>query len=153
MRLLLDECVPRPLKRGIAGHDVKHVTEMGWSGKENGELLALMVAEPGKGVCLEAVVAVVVVGGDETWVDDLAWAQEPRRDGAADRAGQGGRGAPAWEGDHVRAHPSSDGLTRYDVRRYIGQRASCMTPMRVCMTPMQACIGLGSIRIPRCELA
>jgi hypothetical protein len=30
---------------------------------------------PGKGVCLEAVVVV------ETWVDDLAWAQEPRRDG------------------------------------------------------------------------
>ena len=45
MRLLLDECVPRPLKREVVGHDVEHVADRGWTGKENGELLALMVAE------------------------------------------------------------------------------------------------------------
>ena len=45
MRLLLDECVPRPLKRELAGHDVHHVVDMGWSSKRNGELLKLMVAE------------------------------------------------------------------------------------------------------------
>ena len=44
MRLLLDECVPRPLKRDLAGHDVQHVVDMGWSSKRNGELLQLMVA-------------------------------------------------------------------------------------------------------------
>ncbi len=44
MRLLLDECVPRPLKRELAGHDVHHVVDMGWSSKRNGELLRLMVA-------------------------------------------------------------------------------------------------------------
>lgn len=45
MRLLLDECVPRPLKRDLVGHDVHHVVDMGWSSKRNGELLGLMVAE------------------------------------------------------------------------------------------------------------
>src|ERR1700674_2331339 len=42
MRILLDECVPRPLKRILTGHDVRTVPEMGWSGKKNGELLRLM---------------------------------------------------------------------------------------------------------------
>ncbi len=41
MRLLLDEQVPRRLKRSFAGHDVQTVREMGWNGKNNGELLAL----------------------------------------------------------------------------------------------------------------
>jgi hypothetical protein len=45
MRLLLDECVPRPLKRHLVGYDVWHVTDMGWSSKRNGALLELMVAE------------------------------------------------------------------------------------------------------------
>lgn len=44
MLLPLDECVPRPLKRDLVGHDVRHVVEMGWSSKRNGELLQLMVA-------------------------------------------------------------------------------------------------------------
>lgn len=43
MRILLDECVPRPLRRELPGHDVR-VVEMGWAGKRNGELLQLMVA-------------------------------------------------------------------------------------------------------------
>jgi len=42
MRILLDECVPRPLRRQLPGHDVRTVREMGWAGKKNGELLALM---------------------------------------------------------------------------------------------------------------
>jgi hypothetical protein len=45
MRILLDECVPRPLKREFAGHDAWTVPEMGWSGKKNGELLALNAPE------------------------------------------------------------------------------------------------------------
>ncbi|OFV95805.1 MAG: hypothetical protein A3H28_00890 [Acidobacteria bacterium RIFCSPLOWO2_02_FULL_61_28] len=45
MRLLLDECVPRPLNRDLVGHDVWTVVERGWSSKRNGELLKLMVAE------------------------------------------------------------------------------------------------------------
>ena|SRR3990167_6262257 len=45
MRLLLDECVPRPLKRDLLGHDVWTVVERGWSSKRNGELLKLMHAE------------------------------------------------------------------------------------------------------------
>ena len=44
MLVLLDECVPRPLKRDLVGHDVRHVVDMGWTAKRNGELLRLMVA-------------------------------------------------------------------------------------------------------------
>ncbi len=42
MRVLLDECLPRPLKRLISGHSVSTVQERGWSSKKNGELLRLM---------------------------------------------------------------------------------------------------------------
>jgi hypothetical protein len=45
VQLLLDECVPRPLRRERAVHDVQHVVDMGWSSKRNGELLRLMMAE------------------------------------------------------------------------------------------------------------
>jgi hypothetical protein len=54
VRLLLDECVPRPLKRELAGHDVSTVVERGWSSKRNTELLRLMLAE---GVAVVVVVA------------------------------------------------------------------------------------------------
>jgi predicted nuclease of predicted toxin-antitoxin system len=43
MRLLLDECVPKRLRRELPGHEISTVVEMGWSGKRNGELLKLMV--------------------------------------------------------------------------------------------------------------
>ncbi|WP_346294182.1 DUF5615 family PIN-like protein [Sphaerothrix gracilis] len=45
MRILLDECVPRPLKRELADYEIRTVVEMGWSGKKNGELLRLMNQE------------------------------------------------------------------------------------------------------------
>ena len=41
MRLLLDECVPRHLRRELPGHEVRTVPEMGWAAKENGDLLQL----------------------------------------------------------------------------------------------------------------
>ena len=41
MRLLLDECVPKRLKRDLRGHDSKTVQEMGWAGIKNGALLQL----------------------------------------------------------------------------------------------------------------
>ncbi len=44
MRVLLDECLPRRLKRALSGHDVQTVPETGWAGKENGELLQLAAA-------------------------------------------------------------------------------------------------------------
>ncbi len=40
MRVLLDESLPRGLAPLIAGHDVSTVVEMGWSGMQNGQLLA-----------------------------------------------------------------------------------------------------------------
>lgn len=43
MRLLIDECVPRKVKFLFAdgGHECETVRDAGFSGKENGELLAL----------------------------------------------------------------------------------------------------------------
>ena len=41
MRILLDECLPKRLKRDLVGHDARTVPEMGWASKENGELLGL----------------------------------------------------------------------------------------------------------------
>jgi hypothetical protein len=45
MRILLDECAPRPLKREFVEYKIRTVVEMGWSGKKNGELLRLMIQE------------------------------------------------------------------------------------------------------------
>lgn len=41
MRILFDECVPRPLQRELSGYEVKTVRQMRWSGIENGDLLRL----------------------------------------------------------------------------------------------------------------
>ena len=43
MRVLLDECAPRPLKRELTEYEIRTVVEIEWSGKKNGELLQLMV--------------------------------------------------------------------------------------------------------------
>ncbi len=45
MRVLLDECVPRKLRRELTDHEVLTVTERGWSGIENGSLLTLAEVE------------------------------------------------------------------------------------------------------------
>jgi len=44
MKLLIDECLPRALKRLLGDHTCRTVQEMGWAGKKNGLLLSL--AEP-----------------------------------------------------------------------------------------------------------
>ncbi len=41
MRVLLDESVPRQLRRHLPGHVVRTARDMQWDGKSNGELLAL----------------------------------------------------------------------------------------------------------------
>lgn len=45
IRILLDECVPKPLKRELSDYEICTVGEMRWSGKKNGELLQLMNQE------------------------------------------------------------------------------------------------------------
>ena len=45
MRILLDECVPKRLKRDLVGHQTQTVPERGWASKKNGELLALAESE------------------------------------------------------------------------------------------------------------
>ena len=39
MRVLLDECLPRKLKRYLPGHECETVRQAGFVGKSNGELL------------------------------------------------------------------------------------------------------------------
>ena len=39
MKILLDESVPVQVKSALAGHVVSTVSELGWKGRENGELL------------------------------------------------------------------------------------------------------------------
>ena len=45
MKLLLDECLPRPLGRLFPEHKCRTVQEMGWFGKSNGALLSLAEAQ------------------------------------------------------------------------------------------------------------
>ena len=45
MRLLLDESVPRRLRKALPAHTVKTAVEMGWGGVKNGALLGLAAAE------------------------------------------------------------------------------------------------------------
>lgn len=39
MRILLDECVPWPLRKQLSQHDCLSVQRRGWGGIKNGELL------------------------------------------------------------------------------------------------------------------
>ncbi|MGA9996103.1 MAG: DUF5615 family PIN-like protein [Pyrinomonadaceae bacterium] len=45
MKILLDECTPRLVKRRLLAHDISTVQEMGWAGIKNGELLTLVEAQ------------------------------------------------------------------------------------------------------------
>ena len=45
MRILLDESLPRRLRGELPGHGVSTVTQCGWSGLENGELLRVAADE------------------------------------------------------------------------------------------------------------
>ena len=45
MKVLLDECLPKKLKREVNGDIVKTVPEMGWASKKNGVLLRLAEQE------------------------------------------------------------------------------------------------------------
>jgi len=45
MRIILDECVPRIVKRRLPSRSIATVQEMGWAGIKNGELLRLVAAD------------------------------------------------------------------------------------------------------------
>jgi predicted nuclease of predicted toxin-antitoxin system len=45
MKLLLDENLPKKLKQDFSEFEVYTVRDQGWSGKKNGELIALMITE------------------------------------------------------------------------------------------------------------
>lgn len=44
MKILLDECVPWPMRKLLVGHECTNPFKCGWNGVKNGELLKL--AEP-----------------------------------------------------------------------------------------------------------
>ena len=45
MKILLDECVTKKLKRHLTEFEVKTVVEMNWSGMKNGSLMKVAVEE------------------------------------------------------------------------------------------------------------
>ena len=45
MKILLDESLPKRLKKHFSGHVVKTVADMGWKGKQNGDLMALVTGK------------------------------------------------------------------------------------------------------------
>ena len=45
MKVLLDHCVPRPLRRHLPGHTVKTAYQMGWDLVRNGDLIRAAEAE------------------------------------------------------------------------------------------------------------
>ena len=45
MKILLDESLPKRLKKHFTGHLVRTVSEAGWQGKKNGELMSLMAGK------------------------------------------------------------------------------------------------------------
>lgn len=45
LNILLDECVPQPLRRLLADHSCRTAQEMGWKSVKNGELLTLAEGE------------------------------------------------------------------------------------------------------------
>ena len=40
MKILLDECTPRVVKKRLPQLDIRTTQEMGWAGRKNGDLLA-----------------------------------------------------------------------------------------------------------------
>ena len=45
MKIIIDECVPSIVKRGLPKRNIVTVQEMGWAGVKNGQLLKLVAAE------------------------------------------------------------------------------------------------------------
>ncbi|MGH9799944.1 MAG: DUF5615 family PIN-like protein [Blastocatellia bacterium] len=41
MKILIDECVPRPIAKFLVGHSAKTAQEIGWGAYKNGQLLRL----------------------------------------------------------------------------------------------------------------
>ena len=83
MKLLIDECLPRALKRLLAEHECRTVQEMGWFGTQNGALLLL--AEEGFDVLVtidqgmayeqnlaDRNIALLVLGARSNQIEDLA---------------------------------------------------------------------------------
>ncbi len=45
MKIIIDECVPSIVKRGLPDHAIVSVQDMGWAGVKNGQLLKLVSAD------------------------------------------------------------------------------------------------------------
>lgn len=45
MKIIIDECVPSIVKRGLPARNIVTVQDMGWAGIKNGKLLNLVAAD------------------------------------------------------------------------------------------------------------
>lgn len=76
MRVLLDECVPKQLRRDLAEFEVRTVREMHWDGVKNGALIGLAAEqfdavftvdrEFGENAIIPATLAVVILEAGTT---------------------------------------------------------------------------------------
>ena len=57
MRILLDECLPKRLKRDLVGHQARTVPEMGWASKKNGRNLSFQQEVGRLGIAVVVIVA------------------------------------------------------------------------------------------------
>jgi hypothetical protein len=86
-RILLDECIPRPLARHLPGYYVRTAPQTGWAGILNGELIKLAETDfdvfvtMDKGILLSAKSAF-----DGTWLYLAARAKQSPGGSAAARA-------------------------------------------------------------------
>lgn len=83
MKVLIDECLPRALKRLFTGHDCRTVWELGWSGKKNGDLLSVAELEFDVLVTIDqgiqhqqnlagCRIAILILGAQSNQIEDLA---------------------------------------------------------------------------------
>ena len=92
VRVLLDECVSKKLRRELPDHDTRTVAEMGWSGTKNGPLLRRAAQEFDVFVTVDqgieyqenltgADLAVVIMVAPSNDIDDLRPLMPRVRDG------------------------------------------------------------------------
>jgi len=62
VKILLDECVPRKLRRELIGHEVKTVPEMGWAAYSNGDLLKLAAPVLDRNLSFQQALPVFAIG-------------------------------------------------------------------------------------------
>jgi len=106
MKVLLDENLPRKLSAYLTNHDCRTVTECGWAGKKNGELLTLAELHFGVLLTLDKNVPYQHAGAPHRYSDRERYIESHRRSCAADS------GLPFSTGDNSARRSDSNRTSR-----------------------------------------